>query len=350
MQSVSGTFDHKATITISGSGFGTKSQAAPVIWDDASGSSITQKWDVAWPNRGNSAYHMAYRAPQRGISLPHNNITRYLAGAHGDSFANGGGGVGVWKGRTIGAFPQYTYVSWYQRFDDAWVFNGNNLKIYDYTRGTGGYDLPNNWYIEYRDPPTSNSSTNAKWHILDDTGYPTGVALVDGYESWYGSGANNPMNGQWTKIEVEVKLTNQSDGYIKIIENGRVKMNYRNKTEGYSGNVRSDAVGGYSDMYGQPNNWRYFADVYLDYTPARVVLANNPALDLATIIEVQIPTAWSNSSITASVNLGKFTRGQLAYLFVVDGTGTHNLVGLPVTIGGASSAKTPAAPTSTSAN
>src|SRR5690349_23122825 len=74
-----GKFDHKASVTITGSGFGTKASAAPVIWDDASGSDILSKWDLATPNT-NAAYNLNYRAPQRGIALPHDHITKYIAG------------------------------------------------------------------------------------------------------------------------------------------------------------------------------------------------------------------------------------------------------------------------------
>ncbi len=62
----SGTFSHKGTVTISGTGFGTKGTAAPVVWDDASGNNILDKWDGAWPNN-NSAYNITYRSPMRGI-------------------------------------------------------------------------------------------------------------------------------------------------------------------------------------------------------------------------------------------------------------------------------------------
>lgn len=89
-------------------------------------------------------------------------------------------------------------------------------------------------------------------------------------------------------------------------------------------------------MYNQPNNWRYWADVYLDYSLARVVLANNANLNNATIREPQISSAWSTSSISFSVNLGKFTAGQTAYLFVFDPSGVPNTTGYPITVGGSS--------------
>jgi len=339
--SVSGKFDHKAVVTISGSGFGNKGTAAPVVWDDASGSDIKAKWDLTWPN-ANSAYNMAYRTPQRGISLPHSNISRYLAGAHaGSGGANGGWNVAVWKNRVISSYPAYTYASWYQRSDDNWVFgDDNNYKCFDFSRGNGGYDLPYNWYIEYNSRPTSRTS-GASWHILDDA-YGQSNASLDGPTSdwWFGS-AVNPMSGVWSKIEVEIKYTNQKDGYIKLWENGKLRVDYRGTTDRYPGTQRSEAIGGYARVTNS-NNWRYFADIYLDHSRARVVLANNASLSSATIIEPQIPSAWSDGSISAQVNLGKFTAGQTAYLFVVDPSGVVSSSGYPVKIGGTTT--TPNAP------
>src|SRR5688500_5954527 len=82
--STSGQWAHKSTVTIAGSGFGSKATAAPVIWDDASGASINDKWDGAWPNC-NATYNLGYRTPAqvgRNIPLPHNRVTRYIAGSH----------------------------------------------------------------------------------------------------------------------------------------------------------------------------------------------------------------------------------------------------------------------------
>ena len=84
--STSGTWSHKGTVTITGSGFGTKAAPAPVIWDDASGTDVAATWDGAWPNCSrNSAHNLAYRTPAevgRNIPLPHTHLTRYIAGAH----------------------------------------------------------------------------------------------------------------------------------------------------------------------------------------------------------------------------------------------------------------------------
>jgi hypothetical protein len=338
VSSADGTFDHKASVTITGSGFGTKANAAPVIWDDASGSDILAKWDLATPNT-NASYNLNYRAPQRGISLPHNHVTKYIAGGHGGSGPQGGAQVVMWKKRTMSSYPQYSYISWYQRSDDNWVFgDDDNYKVFDFTRGFGGYDLPYNWYIEYNQRPTSRTS-GAAWHILDDSS----ASLSTPTSSWWYGPAVNPMSGQWTKIELEIKYTNQTDGYINLYENGVRKIDYKGRTDGYSDTLRSEGVGGYARMYNQSNNWRYFADVYLDYSLARVVIANNANLSSATIIETQVPTNWSSSSITFNVNLGKFKQGDRAYVHVVDSTGARSSTGLAMTVGGGAEAR-PSAP------
>jgi hypothetical protein len=320
--SASGPIVHKGPVTISGTGFGVKAQAAPVVWDDASGSDIRQKWSGVWPNQ-NPTYNVAYRTPQRGIALPHNRITRYIAGAHyGYEGFDAGYNVMFWKNRAFASYPAYTYASWYQRNDDAWVFQDNsnverdnNIKTFGFSKCCSPYEMPNNWYIEYNPRPTSRTS-GANWHLNDD-GASLQYPDVNGHRHWWSS-AVNPMAGAWTKIELEIKYTNQSNGYIKKWENGVLKVNYLGATDRYPGMDRSEGIGGYARSR-STNNWRYFADVYLDYTRARVVLANSATLASATIIEAQIPATWTDGAITFAANLGKLSGSAWLYVINADG-------------------------------
>src|ERR1700693_5652913 len=121
IQQVSGALDHKSTITISGSGFGSKARAAPVVWDDATGRDITDKWDGAWPDAV-PGYNTKYYNPMRGIDPPHAHDTRYIAGAHATTAgAYSGELVTFFKNIPLQTFPFYVYVSWYQRADTQWV-------------------------------------------------------------------------------------------------------------------------------------------------------------------------------------------------------------------------------------
>jgi len=78
----------------------------------------------------------------------------------------------------------------------------------------------------------------------------------------------------------------------------------------------------------------YIDDPYIQVgTQARIEIGDNVTWVNCTHREIQIPTAWSSSSITATVNQGSFKNGDSAYLFVVDGDGNASN-GHPITIGG----------------
>ena len=71
----------------------------------------------------------------------------------------------------------------------------------------------------------------------------------------------------------------------------------------------------------------------MDITHARVMLGDNQDYSNCTIMEPQIPSAWSDSSITVTTNLGQLTEPALGYLFVFDADDNHNASGYPVSIG-----------------
>ena len=287
---------------MSGTGFGPKPNAAPLVWDDASGNDISAKWDGAWPN-SIASYNTNYHDPMRGVAPPHSHDSRYIVGnQYAPAVATavpggavGGGNVVVFKNIKLPPFPFYIYASWYQRLDDAWSFGAvNNIKTFAYSACCSPYEAPNNWYTAYGPPhPTSNADRGSQWVITDD-----GKSLkdVNGHNAWWGHAADT---GKWSKEEVAIRVTDQPDGYIQVFENGNLVVNYRGPTDKYPGTARTIGIGGWS-LVKAPNNWRYYADIYLDTSLSRVVLANNAALSHATVIENQIPTSWSDGSKSES--------------------------------------------------
>ena len=332
LQQVSGSMDHNGTVTITGSGFGAKASAAPLVWDNATGSALSGQWTGAWPDKL-PGYNTGYYAPMRGIDLPHTHDTRYIAGAHAaNTGADSGYAVMVFKAIQAPAFPYFIYASWYQRVDDQWHFGGdNNFKTFDYSLGTEPYAANQSWYTAYGPPLPGSTTDIPQWTY--EIGTPLALPDNNGHNAWWGM-AVNPMAGKWSKVEITIRVSNQKDGYVKVFENGHQVINYSGVTDTYGGSQRTISVGGYARMQGYPTNWRYYDDIYIDTSLQRVVLADKPVLSQATIIEPQIPTSWSDSSITATVNLGKFTQGQTAYLLVVDATGPPRAAGKAVTAGG----------------
>jgi len=353
VQQVNGTLTHAGTITISGMGFGSKATAAPLVWDDATGVDITEKWDGAWPSTI-PPYNATYRAPMRGIDLPNSHDARYIAGDHYAATLatavaggfSGGGNVVMFKNIKLQPFPFNIYASWYQRLDDDWTFGTtNNIKTFAYSVCCSPYEMPNNWYTAYGPPHPASTSDRPQWLYTDD-----GKSLMNpdmnGHNAWWGA-AVNPTAGKWSKVEVAIKVTNQTDGSIQVRENGKLVLNYAGPTDKYPGTERTIGIGGWS-LTKAPNNWRYYSDIYLDTTLSRVVLANNAVLSQATVIENQIPSSWTDSAVTATVNLGQFQAGQTAYLFVVDSSGNPTTSGMPVTVGGSESPNAPNAPSGVS--
>lgn len=339
VRQVSGALDHNATVTITGSGFGAKASAPPVLWDNASASSLSAKWDGAWPSLL-PGYNTKYYSPMRGIDPPHSRDGRYIAGAHAaNTGATSGYDVLVFKTLALAGSPSYIYVSWYQRADNDWVFGGdNNYKTFEYAEGKEPYS-DKQWYIAYgANHPDSKKDAGIQWCI---NGQQLSNPDANGHNGWFGL-AVNPMAGKWSKVEMAIKATDQKDGYVTIWENGHQVLHYAGPTDVFAGNQRTLSVGGYARMQGHPSNWRYFDDVYIDTTLARVVLADKPVLSEATIIENQIPSMWNDGSISAMVNLGKFNQGDTAYLFVVDASGTASATGYSVKAGGSVAA--PSAP------
>lgn len=337
ISTISGTLSHGQSVTITGSGFGTKLTASPLVWDNCSGTKITDKWTGGWPNAAsNTTYNLSYRTPIRNIPLPHPHVTKYMAGAHaeGTSYLTGANVI-AFKAVTVSSYPMTVYFSAYVRMDDNWVFNlgspgDNNFKTFDYSNGTSPYTMnsgtDNNWYLEYNDRFTSNTSYGG-WHINDDTcAYSCLLQNPDqNGSSWWWNGAVNPFAGSWIKQEYEIRLTDQASGYIKVWENGVQKVNYAGKTSGWTGTNKTIGIGGYArgaGATGSSNNWRYFADLYMDTSAQRVIIGNASTLDASTTLrEVQVPTAWSDTSISVNINQGAFADSSSAYLFVIDANG-----------------------------
>ncbi len=332
-----GTWTHGGSVTISGANFGQKATPAPLIWDDASGTNVLEKWDGFWPNvAADSTNNMAYRTPIRGIQPPHSRTGRYLAGNHAvGGLATSGSNVLVWKQRPV-SYPSSTYLSWYQRMDDNWTFgDDDNFKNYVVAQGPEPY-VERYWYAEYNSRPTSRTS-GCNWTVFDSGSLGLSPAM-----NW-GASCTNPMSGQWVKVELMIRWSRGSDGFVRVFDNGRKVVDYNGPTDTATGSTRVEGIGGYARVK-SANNWRYYTDLYMDSTLSHVVLANASTLSSSTKREMQIPTSWNNNAITLRVNLGAFSPGQVAYLFVFDANGNANAIGTPVTIG-ATSTSMPMAPT-----
>ena len=355
------TFSHGGVVNISGSGFGTKMQPAPLIWDNGSASSLASAgWSGGWPSAADANSNLRYSPGYRGVAMPHIHDAEYMTGTHavptGAGFY-GGYDVMAFKTLTNVTYPTTIYLSSYWKVDPAWNSgtDDNNFKLFDFSNGsspmTTNSSTDANWYASYNGP---TDLTNPEW-IMNDDGGINSATIIDpdngGHSHWWDGGAS-PLN-DWVKTEYELKISKASDGYFKVWDNGALVINYAGPTDKYTGTTKTIALGGYAREQDGPTNTRYFSDIYFDTSAQRVLLCAGQAWATRGLCEVQIPqTIWNNGQIQIKVNQGAFADGSKKYLYVVDANGSPSdstsvlgTQGFPITFSsGSSDAVAPAAP------
>lgn len=328
---------HEQTLTLTGSGFGTKLPAAPLIWDNCEGKTINTPIAVisegGWSERSphSSAnpndWKMQYRSiPYRTVSGPHSRSSTYMAGGHYRKPNDNADCVLVTKDN--GAHANEWYAIWYVKLDPKWpdvVQTGNNYKDFCCQDAPRAYSGPG-FYTASRGiwSRTANIQLNITGHLC----FGTLDADPTPSEYW-----------DWRRQESIIRFN--PGRLIKRTDN--LYVSYDKSCAGNlvttASGIQSLTIGGFgrnsADMVpgtGHNDMFRYFDDLYVDVTWARVMLANSSNYDSATIIEPQIPSAWSDNSITLTANLGKLPQRQTAYLFVFDSDNNHNGQGHPVTL------------------
>ena len=361
---VSGPFSHDGSIQIMGNNFGSKDPAAPVLWDNCSvNQPLSVFYDAYKPKASQQGdyYNIKYRqAGFRNVDPPNKYIRNFIAGAHainrGTDGDEAGGNVGIGKNITSHKY----FINFYYRLDPAFDDEANLL---------------------YED--------NLKELVLSDTAgqfYPDGVEKF-GYAAWCGSTVpdsnhrsgirlaripispqnqelpyacsndqyivyhNNPVNG-WIKMQWEgnydfehnspqISLTTYPDGqrtYQSHYGDGITVLEYaRGYWPGFpkENDLKFIGLGGFGRIPRENNginSFRYFAAIYMDNTHARVMLGDQSEYNRCTIMEPQIPSAWSNTSVSVTVNLGGLQDSSTAYLYVFDANNQHNQNGFPVAL------------------
>jgi hypothetical protein len=153
----------------------------------------------------------------------------------------------------------------------------------------------------------------------DDSGtfyYPSSSSEEDDGESRYLSMSSS----SWTRHSI-YREAGDGDGRL-VFEVGTSDRSYSNL---YNIATKSGSVLlGLMVANATSTHDMYVDDVYVDSTRARVELCRGSTWESRVSCDIQIPTAWSTSSITASVNTGAFDAGDTAYVYVVDSDGNVN--------------------------
>lgn len=309
ISSVSGTFGKGQTIRISGSGFGSKSPAAPYIWADfengSNPSSLGQKtnWDgvqsLSWSTEG-------------------------YAGSHGMKASDGNGD---WALRS-------DYSSWTSENQHVYIFKKQkaNFLVTSDTQ---------NWKIWRMWPPNSQGNY-PDLYIAAHNGraYVEDIGTESGYWGNFRTTSTN-----WTTEEIIFRASsaiNLKDGLLTYrldgqqLSSGSVLTRSSAAPAYMSQNYVVHQVLANAGMWSpawSSNNRVWVDDVYVDTTWSRVMLGDAATFSSCRTLDIQIPQAWSDTGVTLVGNTDSFASGARAYVYVFDKDNNVNAAGYPVTIG-----------------
>jgi hypothetical protein len=293
-----------ATIMLTGSGFGEKNPVTPLKWDDfetGAEGQLVSGWQLesVGPGAGlKPDYSSAVRRPNSGMSMR----ARFTGGDWNSSLAI--------TGRT-----------WDKVYLDAWVYldetppYSRNNKLFRLYSGTLGQPtLYYNLYCEDVDAshfsqdgvPGGNNET---WSPVRTSYFARRWAHLQVYLEESGVAMDNGTAVMWVN---GVKL-------VDNVRNFRTRVTDAHWNSLYIGHyLAHDAAadcGEYGDAYA------YWDDVYVDTTQARVEIGDAPTYSNTRRREIQIPSSWSDTSVSITVNQGAFANLGALYLFVIDAAG-----------------------------
>ncbi len=311
VNAVEGIASQGDTLRVVGSGFGFKSPAAPLRYDNfeggQEGSTLPAQSDGGWTTSSNNATLPSYsRARQR---LPGETcVLQDYSTAYRQE-------IGL---RGIDADTLYM-TGWCYRDDYAGTaMLSSNQKLWGNFSYAG--ELPQCRGDTYW------STSSGHLYVVDGQGNDT---LHD-----WGLGAS-PYLDRWFRLERYMAMGSPGgdDGRtwigadlqrIASVE-GTIYTTGNPYDSWYIGHFYRKSDGGSLRVY--------WSEMYVDNTLARIELGNAPQWDACTRREIQIPVAWSDTQAEFICNLGTFGQGETAYLYVVDRAGDHPTAGVPVTVG-----------------
>jgi hypothetical protein len=329
ISNVVGIVSNTSTIEILGTSFGTKSVAAPILFETfdnrSSGDKIGSEgyWSIRFDGNDDCTYN---NTNQRDFTNNAKVVLTYND-KRGAFYKQD-----IWGAGTVGKkfISAWVYINFDSLVDsDRW-----QLKLWRASTGVDHTD-----YI--------GSAYETWWTAAGDR---------DGYGHYYehvgtdyeepGSVSIRVYEGQWFQMQWEYKdssAANVEDGQVRFTNlfPDRAERIYVAMEDGYA--LRTAT---YPDPVSTPKFGylienatsgqgvtTYWDDIYIDNGWSRVELGNASTYDTCTHREMLIPTTWSDTSITATVNTGTFSENDSAYIYVVDSDGNVNGNGYSVVIG-----------------
>ncbi|MEO8017806.1 MAG: hypothetical protein ABI769_08335 [Pseudomonadota bacterium] len=324
INSTTGAVADGTSIVISGSGFGQKSPAKPYLWAPMDGSSSPSALGVvsSWNSTGQMSYASGCGAGGGGC----------MAGATSD-----GRSTNDWAASIVSpasadwnAYGQRTYV--YRKSKKTFDYdNSKNVKSIRFwgRSSSGGIQEPSFYFgismgrVGIEGIPAVYADYSMAASTLVTAKGPVG--------QWYSEEMSIKSNSSSSAADADYRLAVNGGPYLVQFPNTTWMLNqFKIKTDsGYANDGRMQIVfpvhmlvEGSDGWIPSPAGSQFWADdVYVDTTWARVMIGDNAVFTSCTAREIQIPTAWTDQSISINLNLKAFPAGKPKYLFVVDQNG-----------------------------
>jgi hypothetical protein len=323
LTAVSGTASPGATLTISGSGFGTKASAKPFYFGDYESATVGQTaLQAGLDDAGTDGHGVPIVRTDRAFSGKQSLRMDYglNQGANGNMFPRIG---------KSGLNTTEVYVS-----------------VWTYWVRTAGPGTPSPIFKFVRGGAIPFYSGIPQFH---ETIRPLASGIIGGTDRGTvnsdGTGiADNRLSagqdaGGWHRSEYYFKLSDAgvANGVFQSWVDGKLNANVLNTMSRLAGNtalinyIMSPADG--MDSYGLDNAYQlWIDDFYIDTTRARVEVGDAPTLEACKTRTVLPTSQWAEASIAVTANLSMFATGSTVYLYVFNSNGNANSQGYPVTV------------------
>lgn len=351
----SGTMSHGQTVTITGSGFGSKSSAAPHVWDTLEdGSCDTTATVGTWGD--------ADGYPNGSLAISSSNAR------HANSTYCASGTFDV-IGETIAFAANTSSSTWYVQYwiylDSEFSWGNNNVKLFRLWDTSNDENLRiqsyNNVDIVVENCDTGHgefywgacppSPSGGWWPVVPGGTCADAVfghtcncgEIIAGSLDW-SYFQTDFSKGTWHLMQFEFRDGDASaaNGYLKWWVDGRLVFHHEDITTRTTSRAKyANQIGFFRDSTSDGSGSIFIDDAYADTTWSRVEIGNASTYATCTHREIQPPTSWADGSIAITFNQGSFSAEDTAYVYVVDSTGAVNSSGYEITIGRSESPSTP---------
>jgi len=326
------------TLTITGADFSAKATPTPIKWMDCEGLTASDQSltvvDPFWEDRGTANNYARINTLQQRYSGSTKNIEAYMKD---EAHPTGARGANFWKNSIGFSATGKGLVSFWVRLDEA---VNNSDDSYQFKGIRTPANVGEDGSPTYPDLALFNwDSTSILFYFQNHGGASTGYFPSNHvtYPGWYHvtlqfeMGTAGNADGRWIGWSSHNGFTGTyvvQDDYwpaasYQLINADLDDMNAVS-FHNYLGNTESDPERDVELTI-------YYDDIYIDNVWNRVEIGDNSVFANCTHREIQIPTAWSDTEISFTLNTGSLASGTY-YVFVVDSDGTASS-GSQITIG-----------------